>query len=52
MTLDEVKEVERLIARRGKDLAHADEIRDELMEKKIILEDTTEGTIWTWTRGG
>lgn len=44
-------EVEALIARRNearknKDFAKADEIRDELKQKEIELEDTPRGTIW------
>ena len=47
--LDE--EIERLIeerqqARKEKDSARADEIRDELLEKGIILKDTREGVKW------
>lgn len=47
--LDE--EIERLIeerqqARKEKDFARADEIRDELLEKGIILKDTLEGVKW------
>ena len=47
--LDE--EIERLIeerqqARKEKDFARADEIRDELLEKGIILKDTREGVKW------
>jgi cysteinyl-tRNA synthetase len=46
------EEVERLIkerdeARAKKDFSRADEIRDELLEKNIILEDTPTGTVWT-----
>lgn len=37
---------ERLEARRNRDFARADEIRDELKEKGIILEDTAQGTRW------
>lgn len=44
-------EIERLIeerqqARKEKDFARADEIRDELLEKGIILKDTREGVKW------
>ncbi|MDO5293407.1 MAG: cysteine--tRNA ligase [bacterium] len=47
--LDE--EIERLIeerqaARKNRDFARADEIRDELLEKGIILEDSREGVRW------
>ncbi|MDO5589882.1 MAG: cysteine--tRNA ligase [Lachnospiraceae bacterium] len=47
--LDE--EIEKLIeerqaARKAKDFARADEIRDELLEKGIILKDTREGVQW------
>ena len=37
---------ERQAARKAKDFARADEIRDELMAKGIILEDTREGVRW------
>ena len=46
------KEIEDLIqerqaARKAKDFKRADEIRDELLKKGIILKDTREGTTWT-----
>lgn len=34
------------VARRDKDWARADEIRDELIERGVILEDRVEGTSW------
>jgi len=37
---------ERKAARTNKDFARADAIRDELAERKIILEDTPHGTVW------
>ena len=37
---------ERQIARQNKDFAKADQIRDLLLEKGIILEDTREGVRW------
>lgn len=37
---------ERNDARAKKDFSLADEIKDELLEKDIILEDTSEGTVW------
>ncbi len=37
---------EREAARRNKDFAKSDEIRDMLLEKGIVLEDTPNGTIW------
>ncbi|MBQ1312726.1 MAG: cysteine--tRNA ligase [Blautia sp.] len=45
------KEIEDLIAerqqaRKNRDFARADEIRDELLEKGIILKDTREGVKW------
>ncbi len=48
--LDE--EIEKLIeerqaARKAKDFARADAIRDELLEKGIVLKDTREGVKWT-----
>ena len=44
-------EIEALIAgrqtaRKEKNFARADEIRDELLEKGIVLEDTREGVKW------
>ncbi len=38
--------VERNEARKSKDFARADAIRDELQAQGIILEDTADGTIW------
>ena len=38
--------LERQEARKAKNFARADEIRDELAEKGIILEDTREGVKW------
>ena len=48
---DEAKEIEALIeerqaARKAKDFAKADAIRDSLKERGIILEDTKEGVKW------
>ena len=48
---DLAEEVEKLIeerqaARKAKNFARADEIRDELLSKGIILEDTREGVKW------
>lgn len=37
---------ERQNARKEKNFARADEIRDELLEKGIVLEDTREGVKW------
>ncbi|MBP5772921.1 MAG: cysteine--tRNA ligase, partial [Eubacterium sp.] len=34
-------------AKKDKDFALADSIRDELLEKGIVLEDTREGTKWS-----
>ncbi|MCR4611241.1 MAG: cysteine--tRNA ligase [Lachnospiraceae bacterium] len=47
------EEIERLIderqrARKKKDFKRADEIRDELREKGIVLEDTREGVKYKW----
>ncbi len=43
---------EREEARKNKDFAKADKIRNELKEKGIILEDTKEGIRWKILRGG
>jgi cysteinyl-tRNA synthetase len=45
------EEIEKLIeepqtARHNRDFARSDEIRDELSEKGIILEDTKDGVRW------
>mgnify|MGYP000254252270 FL=1 len=40
------KLIERQAARKAKDFARADAIRDELLEKGIILKDTREGVQW------
>ena len=37
---------ERKAARKAKDFARADEIRDLLLQKGILLEDTREGVKW------
>lgn len=37
---------ERIQARKNRDFARADQIRDELKEKNIMLEDTPQGTRW------
>ena len=37
---------ERLAARKGKDFKRADAIRDELKSAGIVLEDTSQGTLW------
>ena len=37
---------ERKQARKAKNFARADEIRQELLEKGIVLEDTREGVKW------
>lgn len=39
---------ERQNARKNKDFKRADEIRDELLEKGIVLEDTREGVKYKW----
>jgi cysteinyl-tRNA synthetase len=45
---EEIEELiqKRIEARKNKDFALADQIRDELKEKNIILEDTPQGTRW------
>ena len=42
----EAKIAERILAKKNKDYALADKIRDELKEKGIVLEDSPQGTIW------
>jgi cysteinyl-tRNA synthetase len=42
----EARLAEREAARAGKDWAAADAIRDELLSRGVLLEDTPEGTIW------
>ena len=37
---------ERTAAKKAKDFAKADAIRNELLEKGIVLEDTREGVKW------
>ncbi|HUG82505.1 MAG TPA: cysteine--tRNA ligase, partial [Bryobacterales bacterium] len=39
---------ERLAARKSRNFARSDEIRDELKEKGVILEDTRDGTRWKY----
>ena len=39
---------ERLAARKARDFARSDQIRDELKDKGVILEDTREGTRWKY----
>ena len=50
MAVDEayIKEMiaKRNIAKQNKDYALADAIRNELLEQKIVLKDTREGTIY------
>ncbi len=48
---DESQEIERLIeardlARKSKNWAEADKIRNELLKRKVELEDTASGTLW------
>lgn len=48
-SLDEVVEKliqERIVARKNRDFKRSDEIRDQLKEMNIILEDTAQGTRW------
>jgi len=48
ITEEEIEELieERISARKEKNWARADEIRDELDEKGIVLEDKAQGTVW------
>lgn len=48
ITEEEIEQLieERIVARKDKDWARADEIRDELDAKGIVLEDKADGTIW------
>lgn len=48
ITEEEIEKLieERITARKEKNWARADEIRDELDEKGILLEDKSDGTIW------
>jgi cysteinyl-tRNA synthetase len=39
---------DRLAARKARDFARSDQIRDELKAKGVILEDTREGTRWKY----
>ena len=39
--------LERSTARKEKDWARADKIRQELLDMNILIEDTAEGTVWT-----
>jgi len=52
ITEDEIKKLiaEREAARKNRDFKKADEIRNYLHEKGIILEDRKEGTIWEFKR--
>ena len=43
----ESKIAERAKAKKDKDFAKADAIRNELLEKGIVLKDTREGTVWS-----
>ena len=45
---DEIEQLieQRLQARKDRDFQRADEIRDQLQELNIILEDTSQGTRW------
>ena len=37
---------ERAVAKRDKNFARADEIRQELLERQVVLEDSASGTTW------
>ncbi|MCF7935875.1 MAG: cysteine--tRNA ligase [Synergistales bacterium] len=49
-TYIEQRIAEREQARREKDYARADQIRDELLEQGVVLKDTPDGTRWTHQR--
>ncbi|MCQ2511490.1 MAG: cysteine--tRNA ligase, partial [Lachnospiraceae bacterium] len=38
---------ERTAAKKAKNFARADEIRNQLLEMGIVLKDTREGVVWT-----
>jgi cysteinyl-tRNA synthetase len=44
----EILIAERLAARKSRDFARSDSIREELKEKGVVLEDTREGTRWKY----
>ena len=48
ITEEEIQELvdKRIAARKEKNWARADEIRDELDKKGIVLEDKADGTVW------
>lgn len=50
LTAEEVDELlaERVTARQNRDFDRADEIRDRLTEEGVQLEDSREGTTWSW----
>ena len=41
---------QRQAARKAKDFAQADEIRNSLLEKGVVLEDTREGVKWKFEK--
>ena len=49
ITEEEIQKLidERTAAKKSKDFARADEIRDELLSKGIVLKDTREGVRWS-----
>ena len=41
---------ERDVARKNKDFARSDEIRDELLKRGIALNDSPDGAVWYYTQ--
>jgi cysteinyl-tRNA synthetase len=50
ITEEEIQKLidERTAAKKSKDFARADEIRNELLEKGVVIEDTRAGVRWSY----